>query len=213
MIGAGCPLCNAAETVSFHADAQRDYLHCRQCDLVFVPPQFFLKAADEKAQYDNHNNDPDDPRYRAFLSRLANPLIERLRLEARGLDFGCGPGPTLHLMLSEAGFPTEIYDPIYKRHSEVWNKRYDFITASEVVEHLHRPRFELERLWALIRPRGIMGIMTKRHLGMVHFRTWHYKADPTHVIFFSDDTFRWLSERLSAELQIIGPDVVFLRKG
>jgi len=45
-----------------------------------------------------------DPRYRRFLARLAEPLIAHLPKGARGLDFGCGPGPTLSLMLREAGF-------------------------------------------------------------------------------------------------------------
>ena len=35
----------------------------------------------EKARYDQHRNDPSDPRYRQFLSRLANPVIEIFRVE------------------------------------------------------------------------------------------------------------------------------------
>jgi 2-polyprenyl-3-methyl-5-hydroxy-6-metoxy-1,4-benzoquinol methylase len=89
---------------------------------------------------------------------------------------------------------------------------YDFITASEVVEHLHHPRFELERLWSALRPRGILGIMTKRVRDQHAFANWHYKNDPTHVIFFSEATFVWLSRYWSAELQVVGPDVVLFRK-
>lgn len=207
-----CRLCHAQEIVPFHDDSKREYLHCMKCDLVFVPPKFFLNASDEKAHYARHNNDPDDPMYRDFLSRLANPLIERLAHNARGLDFGCGPGPTLSLMLSDAGYSTDIYDPIYAPNSEVLDNHYDFITASEVVEHLYQPRSVLEQLWSMIRPQGFLGIMTKRHLGKLRFIDWHYKADPTHVIFFSDRTFGWLSDFLSADLQIISADVVLLRK-
>lgn len=209
---ARCPLCEADPVDCCYRDSQRAYLRCRNCRLVFVPAQYFLSPAHEHARYDLHNNDPLDTRYRAFLSRLGDPLIERLAPGAEGLDFGCGPGPTLSLILSEAGFPTQIFDPIYAPNTEVWNQTYDFVTASEVVEHLYRPRFEFERLWSLLRPRGILGIMTKRLEDPAAFANWHYKDDPTHVIFFAEQTFRWLSEHLSAELTIVGPDVVLLRK-
>jgi len=48
-------------------------------------------------------NSPDDPRYRAFLSRLFIPLNERIAPESCGLDFGSGPGPTLSVMFEEQG--------------------------------------------------------------------------------------------------------------
>ena len=68
---------------------------------MFVPRSYHLSAADEKAQYDLHENDPNDPGYRAFLDRLAGPLDKRLAPHSHGLDFGCGPGPTLSVMLEE----------------------------------------------------------------------------------------------------------------
>ncbi len=116
----------------------------------------------ERTHYGNHNNDPHDSRYRNFLSRLADPLMRSLAAGAEGLDFGCGPGPTLLVMVEENGFPTTIYDPAFERCTDIWSARYDFITASEVVEHLHRPRFEMEQLWACLNDGGVLGIMTKR---------------------------------------------------
>lgn len=207
-----CPLCGSEESAPFHRDARREYLHCRQCALIFVPSQYFPQSADEKAHYDLHENNYHDPRYRRFLSRLAEPLQRQLTPGDCGLDFGSGPGPTLSRMLTEAGFPTTIYDPFYAPDASVWMAAYDFITASEVVEHLHRPRFELDRLWSVLRPGGFLGIMTKRVHDQHAFATWHYKNDPTHVIFFSEATFGWLSRYWSAELQVIGPDVVLFRR-
>jgi SAM-dependent methyltransferase len=140
------------------------------------------------------------------------PLIHRLAPGASGLDFGSGPGPTLALMLREAGFPTRIYDPLYAPDDQVWELAYDFITASEVVEHLRSPRLELERLWQVLKPGGWLGIMTKRVWNRRAFTTWHYKDDPTHVVFFAEQTFAWLARHWSATLEIIGPDVVLLNK-
>lgn len=207
-----CPLCGSEGSDPFHRDARREYFRCRRCALVFVPPAYFLAPADEKAHYDLHENDDGDPDYRRFLSRLAEPLQRQLTPGQRGLDFGSGPGPTLSKMLSENGFPTTIYDPFYAPDAGVWQRRYDFITASEVVEHLHDPQFELDRLWSRIRPGGVLGIMTKRVYDQDAFATWHYKNDPTHVIFFCEATFDWLSRSWSAELQVVGPDVVLFRK-
>jgi len=119
-------------------------------------------------------------------------------------------------MLNEAGFPTAIYAPFYAPFyapaEHVWQDRYDFITASEVVEHLRRPWEKLQRLWTVLRPGGWLAMMTKRVLNQKAFTTWHYTNDPTHVAFFSEATFVWLARQWSAGLDIAGPDVVLLRK-
>jgi SAM-dependent methyltransferase len=207
-----CPLCSSGDTPFFHRDSHREYLRCENCGLVFVPSQYFLSSEAEKACYDLHQNNPADANYRRFLSRLAQPLIKLLRPGARGLDFGSGPGPTLSLMLAEAGYPTTIYDPLYEPNAAVWQDEYDFITASEVIEHLHRPMSDLQRLWKVLKPGGCLGIMTKRVFDAAAFAAWHYKDDPTHVVFFSEETFAWLARRWSAELQVVGDDVVLIRK-
>lgn len=206
-----CPLCSSGEAAFFHRDSRREYLRCDDCGLVFVPSPYFLSPEAEKDCYDYHQNNPADVGYRRFLARLARPLIERLSPGARGLDFGSGPGPTLSLMLAEAGFPTAIYDPFYKPNA-VWDDDYDFVTASEVVEHLHRPMSDLDRIWSALKPGGCFGIMTKRVLDVTAFAKWHYKNDPTHVVFFSEETFIWLAQKWTAELEFVGDDVVFLQK-
>ncbi len=212
-VAAPCPLCQSRRSRFFHRDKFRDYLRCDTCLLVYVPPAFHLNLTEEKAEYDLHQNDPADPGYRKFLSRLFLPLQEKLPADARGLDFGCGPGPTLSLMLGEAGYPVEIYDPFYADDREVFNRRYDFITASEVVEHLRRPDFELERLFSMLTENGLLGIMTKLVTSQKAFAGWHYKNDRSHICFFSEETFCWLARRWQAELEFRGKDVILLRKG
>lgn len=207
-----CPLCAVLGAEFFHRDKRREYRRCGVCRLVFVPQRYFLSAAEEKACYDLHQNDPQDVDYRRFLGQLFNPLIARLPPGAGGLDFGSGPGPTLSVMLAEAGFPTAIYDPFYAPDESVWSRTYGFITASEVVEHLHRPKPDLERLWHVLKPGGWLGIMTKRVRDAEPFSDWHYKNDPTHVAFFAEETFVWLAAHWSSRLEIAGPDVVLLQK-
>lgn len=166
----------------------------------------------ERAEYDLHQNSPTDPGYRKFLGRLFHPLRERLSPGARGLDFGCGPGPALSVMFAEAGHPMAVYDPFYAPDRSVIDQSYDFITASEVVEHLHRPGEELGRLWSCLKPGGILGLMTQMVIDREAFARWRYRDDMTHVCFFSRETFAWLADRWRAEIIFPQKDVALLCK-
>ena len=109
-----CPLCLGDHTEQyFQKKGARDFYQCRICQLVFLDPQQRLNAQQEKAEYDLHNNQSDDKGYRQFLSRLQQPLMMSIKSGAKGLDFGCGPGPTLSLMLEEAGYAISLYDIFY----------------------------------------------------------------------------------------------------
>lgn len=209
---ATCPLCGHSDLRHLHRDARRDYFRCENCQLVFVPPEQRLSPEREKAVYDQHQNRPDDPEYRRFLARLFDPLSQRLAPGAHGLDFGAGPGPTLSVMLEEAGHPMALYDPFYAPEPTVLEQRYDFITASEVVEHLFAPGRELERLASLLPEGGWLGLMTKRVVSEEAFATWHYILDPTHVCFFSEASFKWLAKHLEMHLEFPTADVALLQK-
>jgi SAM-dependent methyltransferase len=207
-----CPLCAAADAGPFHRDQRRSYLRCGRCRLVFVPPEWHLDPQAELAHYRLHRNDPDDPGYRRFLSRLSVPLLRRVAPPARGLDFGCGPGPALAALLREAGLEVALYDPFFAPDRSPLEARYDFVTATEVVEHLRDPRRELERLWSLLLPGGWLGIMTKLVRDREAFAGWHYKNDPTHIGFFSRETWRWWGLARRAPPLFEGADVILLRK-
>lgn len=209
-----CALCGG-RGVHFHRDHRRDYYRCDGCALIFVPPWQHLDAAAERAEYDRHENRPDDPGYRRFLSRLFDPLVARLPPGARGLDFGSGPGPTLSRMFEEAGFPMRVYDPFYAPDTTALDpnvsRPYDFIVATEVLEHLAEPGRELDRLLNLLQPGGWLGVMTKRARDRAAFAGWHYIRDPTHVCFFSDATFAFIAARHRLDLTFPGDDTVLLR--
>ncbi|MCP5100422.1 MAG: class I SAM-dependent methyltransferase [Chloroflexi bacterium] len=207
-----CPLCQSTEQTDFHQDHNRTYSRCTQCNLVFVLPSAYLSPEAEKAEYDLHQNSPDDLQYRKFLSRLFTPIQKQLQPSSFGLDFGSGPGPTLSVMFAEVGHFMAIYDHFYANDPSVFKSQYDFITATEVVEHLHHPARELNRLWCCLKPGGTLGIMTKLVLNQTAFTTWHYKNDQTHVCFFSRTTFRWLANQWKAKLTFIDKDVIILQK-
>ncbi|MGR5149030.1 class I SAM-dependent methyltransferase [Photobacterium alginatilyticum] len=208
-----CPLCQSHSADTFHQDKRRVYFRCQECALVFADPEALLAPDDEKAVYDKHENNPDDPGYRRFLGRLADPLIERLGTSScSGLDFGSGPGPTLSVMLAEMGYNMAIYDPYFAHDPTVLDRQYDFVTCTEAIEHFYTPAKEWGLLTAMVKPGGWLGFMTKLATDADAFAHWHYKNDPTHVSFFSRETFRYLAKRDGLEVEFVGNDVILLRK-
>ena len=171
-----------------------------------------LDAKAEKERYDLHTNSPDDPNYRKFLSKVFDPVIERVADGAFGLDFGSGPGPTLSKMFEEAGFKMKIYDHFYAKDETVLDLQYDFITSTEVVEHLHDPMSVLDRLWGMLKEEGILVLLTQPYPAQDKFDAWYYKNDPTHVCFFSHETMHWLEKKWDAELEIIGKDLFIFKR-
>lgn len=207
-----CPLCRSSATDPWHQDKNRPYFHCNRCDLVFVPESSHLSHSAEKAIYDQHENNAQDEGYRRFLSRMADPIKQRIPTGQQGLDFGSGPGPVLALMLEEAGYEMAIFDIYFANRPEVLEQRYDFITSTEVFEHLSDPGAILEQLLGILKPGGYLGIMTKRVTDLDAFTRWHYKNDPTHITFFSEACFHWIARHYQLTLEIISPDVVLLKK-
>ena len=212
-----CVLCGSGDTEWIYKDDTRlvdirDYFLCNGCSLIFVPPGQLLSSEEELSRYELHENDPDDPGYRKFLGRMFKPLILKLPENSYGLDFGSGPGPTLNLMFEEAGHTMRIYDPFFAKNPSVFDDQYDFITTTETAEHLHDPLMELGRLWNCLKQGGLLGVMTNRWTTVEKFKDWHYKNDDTHVIFFHEDTFRWLQKRWNAKLEIYERDVVIFEK-
>ncbi|UTV27655.1 class I SAM-dependent methyltransferase [Photobacterium atrarenae] len=208
-----CPLCHCPSAEAFFEDRLRAYFRCRDCALIFADPAALLAPDEEKAVYDQHENNPADQGYRRFLSRLAAPLAERLGPASRsGLDFGCGPGPTLSVMLSEMGHQMAIYDPYFANEPAVLARTYDFVTCTEAIEHFYTPAKEWALLRDMVRPGGWLGLMTKLATDADAFASWHYKNDPTHVSFFSRETFRFLARRDGLNVEFVGNDVILLRK-
>ncbi|MBS0543647.1 MAG: methyltransferase domain-containing protein, partial [Proteobacteria bacterium] len=81
-----------------------------------------------------------------------------------------------------------------------------------VVEHFHHPAEEFARLDALLRPGGWLGIMTCFQTDDARFARWHYRRDPTHVVFYREATFRVIARRHGWVCEIPAKDVVLMCK-
>jgi SAM-dependent methyltransferase len=213
MLNQLCPLCCAEQILFFHQDNRRSYYQCQRCRLVFADRACLLSNHDELAQYQLHQNDLHDAGYRRFLQRLAGPLLQQLGgTGLSGLDFGCGPGPLLAKMLSEAGQQMAVWDPYFANDDAVLQQQYDFISCSEAIEHFSNPAKEWALWLDLLKPEGILAIMTKRYTTLTAFTDWHYKLDPTHISFFCEPTFAFLAERDDFTLNIVANDVILMQR-
>jgi SAM-dependent methyltransferase len=181
--------------------------------LIFVDRGDRLPPTEEKARYDLHENQPDDPGYREFLRQLQDPLMAQLGPPPlEGLDYGSGPTPVLATMLSEAGYAMAVYDPFYAPDPAPLERTYDFITCTEAIEHFYRPDTEWRLLLSLLRPGGWLGLMTRLVDRPEQFMDLHFRKDRTHVCFFSRRTFNFLAEQDALQMTFIGERVVLVRK-
>lgn len=206
-----CPVC-AEPADHFLAVDGRDYYRCEVCGARFLDPAQRPSRNVEHAHYMHHENDPGDPRYRRFLSRLADPLMVRLAPASRGLDYGCGPGPALASMLRETGHAVALYDPVFASDPSPLACTYDFVVCTEAVEHFHAPAREFARLRGLVRPGGWLAIMTCFQTEDARFSVWHYRKDPTHVVFFREGTFRYLADIWGWSCEVPVKDVVLMQR-
>ena len=205
-----CPLCRTAGCEPVRGADDRSYYRCGHCLLIFADARHRLSRAEEAAHYRTHENGIHQRGYVEFLDRVIEPMLPHLRPSTRGLDFGCGPGPTLSLLVRRQGIACEDYDPIF--HDVPLTPPYDFLFATECFEHFFSPARELERICGLLRPGGLLGIMTELWTDLSSFQSWYYTRDPTHVSFFHERTMEFICGRYGFErLWSDGRRVILLR--
>ncbi|MDZ7590695.1 MAG: class I SAM-dependent methyltransferase [Rubrivivax sp.] len=190
----------------------RRYWRCPGCEATFLDCSQWPQRSVEQAEYRLHRNEVDDGQYRSFLARLAVPLLERLPAGSSGLDYGCGPGPALAAMLIEAGHRMAVYDPLFFDEPKLLSEQYDFITCTEVVEHFHHPWDEFARFDCMLKPGGWLAVMTTFQTDDAAFAAWHYRRDPTHVVFYRETTFRTIAAHHHWRCEIPCANVALMHK-
>jgi SAM-dependent methyltransferase len=209
---AACPVCRAAAAVPWLSVDRQTYWRCPACEARFLDPAQRPDRTVERAFYRTHENDAGDRGYRRFMARLVDPLLDRLAPGAEGLDYGCGPASALAAMLDEAGHGIAQYDPLFRPDRSVFDRQYDFVACAETAEHFHDPAGEFARLARLLRPGGWLAVMTCFQTDDARFADWHYRRDPTHVVFYRAATFRRIAAQLGWSCDIPRKDVALLRR-
>ena len=195
-----CTLCGGSILVRVAPKGdRRSYYHCHECHLIFADRRFHLSPEEERSRYLFHKNGLHDEGYVRFLDGVIAPTLTLIKKGMRGLDYGCGPEPTLSKLVSARGFECFDYDPLFgfgHPHSS-----YDFIFATECFEHFKSPSQEFRKIDALLPAGGILSVLTGMWDTLEGFGTWWYKRDLTHVSFFHRNTFAYLCREFNYGLR------------
>ncbi|MEA3491423.1 MAG: class I SAM-dependent methyltransferase [Campylobacterota bacterium] len=172
------------------------YFECSSCQFVMKSPENFSNFIEQKERYDLHNNDENDAGYQAYFQRFIDFVLPDIARPKSALDFGCGVSSLLSQMIGRDGVSCDYYDPIYHPDDSYADQSYDLIMSVEVFEHLHNPREVFEMLSNHLTPQGYLAIQTAFYLNdRERFLHWHYRLDPTHVVFFSMRSFEVLAKQ------------------
>tara|TARA_B100000686_G_scaffold352317_1_gene453868 strand:+ start:4249 stop:4992 length:744 start_codon:yes stop_codon:yes gene_type:complete len=203
-INLACPLCQTG-SVLFFSDA-REYWLCETCRLIFVPPLFHITSEKEVDRYLEHENSLENEGYVNMFRAKINLVREACPKIGKILDYGCGYEPVLKTLLSREGYQVDAFDPNFFPDGKS-RKHYDMVISTEAFEHFREPSIEIERILGLLDGKGYIAVMTQfypRENGSPSpsaFEKWYYKRDPSHIAFYTPETFEWIAH--TSDMDII----------
>ena len=207
-----CKVCKSSNLNFFLKSGELLYWECKTCVAKFLDPQNYVSNSYEKKHYLKHNNSITDVKYKNFLLKLIEPVKDKISISDIGLDYGCGFAPVLANILKSYGFKVELYDPFFFPNKDVLLKKYKFITCSEVVEHFFNPYEEFDKINNLLDNNSWFGVMTTFLPQDDQFENWHYRRDPTHVVFYKMETFQHIGFQRNWQVFSPSENVVLFHK-
>jgi 2-polyprenyl-3-methyl-5-hydroxy-6-metoxy-1,4-benzoquinol methylase len=97
-----------------------------------------------------------------YGSRLRRMVKAGLRKEHRILDYGCGNGNFLRYLIENGYLNSFGYDPFVNEFSSpsVLDRKYDFVSAQDVLEHHPHPKILLTELASYVSSEGVLSLGT-----------------------------------------------------
>jgi len=204
-----CTLCHNQTEIYSQPGALGQPLHlCPNCELIFVASDLWPTADSERIRYLQHNNSPDESGYLSFLNRAVAPTLTFLQPKMTAIDYGCGPGPAIEVLLKEQNISCVNYDPIF--FPEWPLETFDVIFATECIEHFHKPEASFRLMLSLLKPGGILALMTHPYEDDTDFTKWYYTKDETHVSFYHKKTFSFIASYFNLELLVVPEKRVYI---
>jgi len=206
-VSPNCPLCRS-DQVEFFLQVKKplkDFWHCYGCDLVFLSPRQRLQEEEERARYLTHNNNPQDPRYKKYLSLMMEEIWKDGRISLKLLDYGCGPTNGIEILWGSESLQVTSYDPFFFPVDVRSNGPYDYILCCESAEHFCCPQKEWQQMAFNLKPKAKVIMRTGwRPERVKEFARWGYHNDPTHVCFYSAKTLEWITSQFGIQVHSVG---------
>lgn len=211
-----CIICGAKGEFLYQAETQSPvYYRCDNCSCVYEDEQYFISADEEKKRYDTHNNDVEDVRYQNFVSPVVRQVKKYYNPQSIGLDFGAGSGPVITKLLKDEAYQLDLYDPYYYPNNELNENHYDYIVCCETMEHFYHPIDEFKWIKRLLKNGGMFFGKTKmipNTVDYAYFNGFGYKNDPTHVVFYAENTLQKIKDILDFTDFHLSDKVIIFKK-
>lgn len=207
-----CTVCKNDKIEFFLKLKDKIYWRCRICEATMLDNRNFISTNQEKYHYLKHNNVINDTRYRNFLYILFDTIKYKISVNDIGLDYGCGYAPALADIFRKKGFNVELYDPFFFKNKTIFYRKFKFIVCSEVVEHFFKPFEEFNKIDGLLAKNSWFTVMTSFMTCDNLFKNWYYRRDPTHVVFYKKNTFKFIANQRNWKVTFPSYNIVLFNK-
>jgi len=197
-----CKVCKSDSSSFIDEKTSKIYHQCLNCDYIFLDKSFYIDEDTEKKHYDKHHNNLESVGYvQMFQDLVEGFVLPKKDFISSALDFGCGEGEVLPIVLERNGIECDRYDLFYFPKKIYKDKKYDLILSTEVIEHLDKPLDMLNEILSHINESAYIILMTAFHpLNREDFLKWWYIRDITHIGFFTIKTFEYIAKELNLKI-------------
>lgn len=197
-----CKICDN-ETIDIVDNKTKKIYHkCLECEYIFLDEFFYVDEVREKKHYDKHHNSFESLGYVKMFEDLIEEFVAPLKENIKSaLDFGCGEGEVLPILLERNNIVCDRYDLFYFPQKVYLGKEYDIILSTEVFEHLKNPLEIFKELFSYVKKDGYLLLMSTFHPSNDEkFLKWWYIRDITHIGFFNLKTFEYIADALDVKI-------------
>jgi SAM-dependent methyltransferase len=228
-----CFICGSASDVrtlsvptkSFDENAQRRILTIASCRTCGYERNLAVRTADDAIRLQSHFDlqvtevDIAQTRWPARAKLVATKINKLVPGGGRALDIGCNTGTNLRALgshwqrvgvemsvpLAQAAarfVPAEVHVGPFEEFAASPGS-FDLVMAHAVIEHIYDPVGFLTRIHELLRPDGLVVVMTGDRESQVARQMgdyWPLYVSPDHVSYFSARSIRHLFERVGFDV-------------
>lgn len=214
-----CNICDSLEKERLFSMGEHKIVKCSSCGLIYIENP--LNPAETKAYYEKYYSGSASPTAKScyaegeqFRIREAANRLDRIGQIGSILDIGCGMGffvktagergiKAIGIDIAENAIKYGQSRGLNLRVGDILDiddfvdESFDAITLWATIEHLHNPKKTLEKIYKLLKPKGLLVIETG-DIGSYHARLFGRKwrlIKTDHNFYYSSETLNKLLEK------------------